>query len=194
MRVDAQRNYDHLLGVARIVVAEQGVNASLRDIARRAGVGLATLYRHFPTRETLLEALLRKGFDELAARAGSLEISSSPSEALVTWLRETVLVARKYHGVTTAMMAAINDPASALHASCVAMQAAGTRLLSRAQAEGLARTDLDGVDLFALIGVLAWLGDQPAVAPRADHLFRFVASAILTGVQAAEPVRVQPTD
>ena len=97
-----------------------------------------------------------------------------------TWLREIVAVAQNYKGVTGALMAAIEDPHSALHASCVAMRAAGTRLLIRAQAEGMARSDIDGIDLFALIGALSWLGDQPAVASRSDHLFGVVASAILT--------------
>ena len=78
MRADAKKNYDHLLEVARAVVVEHGSEASLRDIARRAGVGLGTLYRHFPTREALLEALLRTSFDELKARADELEASSSP--------------------------------------------------------------------------------------------------------------------
>jgi hypothetical protein len=77
-------------------------------------------------------------------------------------------------------MAAIEDTQSALHSSCVAMRAAGTRLLVRAQAEGTARTDIDGTDLYALAGALAWLNDQPASAPRADHLFHVVASAIPT--------------
>ncbi|ARX89337.1 TetR family transcriptional regulator [Streptomyces alboflavus] len=79
------------------------------------------------------------------------------------------------------MVAAIEDPASALHASCVAMRAAGTRLLTRAQAVGAARADIDGTDLFALVGALAWLHDQPSLAPPArDHLFDVVASAVLT--------------
>jgi AcrR family transcriptional regulator len=180
MRADAQKNYDHLLAVALVVVGEQGANASLREIARRAGVGLPTLYRHFPTREALLEALLRTGFDELTAKAGNLETSSSPDEALVSWLREMVAVAHNYHGVTETMMTAIEDPSSALHACCVTMRAAGTRLLARAQSEGVARTDINGVDLFALIAALAWLADQPGVAPRADHLFDVISSAILT--------------
>ena len=99
MRADAQKNYDQLLAVARDVVGEQGVDASLRDVARRAGVGLGTLYRHFPTREALLEALLRTGFDDLSARAGKLESSSAPDQALVTWLREVVSSANQYRGV-----------------------------------------------------------------------------------------------
>jgi AcrR family transcriptional regulator len=178
MRADARKNYDHLLAVARDVVGEQGVDASLRDVARRAGVGLGTLYRHFPTREALLEALLRTAFDEMAAEAGRLETSSSPDQALVSWLREVVVGANKYRGVVTSMVAAIEDTKSALHASCVTMKAAGARLLVRAQAAGLARTDIDGADLFALVGALCWLGDQPALASRAEHLFGVVASAI----------------
>jgi AcrR family transcriptional regulator len=180
MRADARKNYDHLLAVARDVVTEHGADASLRDIARRADVGLGTLYRHFPTREALLEALLRTSFDQLTAGAGGLETSAPPDEALVSWLREAVAVAHNYSGVIAALVAAIEDPESALHTSCVTMRAAGTRLLARAQAEGMARTDIDGTDLFALVGALAWLGDQPALAPRADHLFDVIAGAILT--------------
>ena len=98
----------------------------------------------------------------------------------MSWLREAVAVAHNYSGAIASMVAAIADPESALHASCVTMRAAGTRLLSRAQAEGMARTDIDGADLFALVGALAWLSDQPSLAPRADRLFDVVASAILT--------------
>jgi AcrR family transcriptional regulator len=180
MRADAQKNYDHLLTVARDVITEQGADASLRDVARRAGVGLGTLYRHFPTREALLEALLRASFDELTQRAAEREATSSPDEALVCWLREVVAVAHDHRGVIASMVAAIADPGSALHASCVTMRAAGARLLARAQAEGMARTDIDGADLFALVGALAWLGDQPSLAERAAHLFDVITSAILT--------------
>lgn len=180
MRADAKKNYEHLLAVARTVVAEQGANASLRDVARRAGVGLGTLYRHFPTREALLEALLRTSFDELTAKAKERATSTSPAEALVSWLRDVVTIAHRPRGVVASMAAAIADEDSALHASCVTMRAAGARLLARAQAAGLARRDVDGTDLFALVGALAWIHDQPSLAPRADHLFRLIAGAILT--------------
>jgi AcrR family transcriptional regulator len=179
MRVDAQRNYEHLLDIGRVVVAEQGAEASLRDVARRAGVGLGTLYRHFPSREALLEALLRASFDKLAAQAAELEVASSPVDALIFWLRDCVAFSHTYRGVTGMMMAAIENTESALHASCVTMRAAGTQLLTRAQAAGAARPDLDGTDLFALIAALAWLGDQPSSASRADHHFDIIARAIL---------------
>jgi AcrR family transcriptional regulator len=186
MRADARKNRDHLLAVAGTAIAEQGVEVSLRDIARRADVGLATLIRHFPTREALLEALLRTSFDELTAKAGDLETSSSPQEALISWVRDCVAWTTEYRGVTVLMAAAIEDTESALHASCVTLRAAGARLLARAQEAGAARTDMDGTDLFALIAALAWLGDQPALAPRADRLFTIIASAIVTGAASAD--------
>ncbi|MGW4600848.1 TetR/AcrR family transcriptional regulator [Streptomyces sp. NPDC004457] len=180
MRADARKNRDHLLATAGTAIAEHGADVSLRDIARRADVGLATLLRHFPTREALLDALLRTSFDELTARAEALEASDSPRDALVSWLRDCVAWTTEYRGVTVLMAAAIKDTESALHASCVTLRATGARLLARAQAAGAARTDVDGADLFALVAALAWLGDQPSLAPRADHLFEVVAHAIVT--------------
>lgn len=181
MRADAKKNYENLLAVARTVALEQGADASLRDIARKADVGLGTLYRHFPTREALFDALLRESFDALKGEADALTSVDAPDEALVSWLRDLVACANDYRGIIALMVAAIEDPDSALHASCGTMKAAGTRLLARAQAEGVARTDIDGADLFALVGALAWLGDQPALAERADHLFDVISSAILKG-------------
>ena len=180
MRADARKNYDHLLAVAHDVVIKQGADASMRDIARRAEVGIATLLRHFPTREALFEALLRTHFDALAQKAGELETSRSPDEALVSWFREGVAFTHTYGGVCDLMASAHADPDSALHASSTALHSAGARLLLRAQAEGTARADMDGEDLFALMSGLAWLGGHPAFAPRADHLFHIITSAILT--------------
>ncbi len=178
MRADARKNYAHLLAVARAVVTEQGADASLRDIARRADVGLGTLYRHFPAREALLDALLRTRFDELTAQAARLLTSGAPDEALTSWLRDCVACASEYSGVVTLMVSALEDPESALHDSCVIMRAAGTRLLRRAQAEGRARADLDGTDLFALVGALGWVSDRPELTHRADHLVDVITGAI----------------
>ncbi|MDL5159750.1 TetR/AcrR family transcriptional regulator [Actinomycetospora termitidis] len=178
MRADARKNYEHLVAVAGVVVAEQGAEASLRDVARRAEVGLGTLYRHFPTREALLEALLRSSFDEMTAQAAELE-SAEPGEALLTWVRDCVRFTTTYRGVTEVMVSAIEEPDSALHASCVALRSSGARLLARAQEAGVARAGMDGTDLFALIAALAWLGDQPVLASRADRLFDEIAHPAL---------------
>ncbi|GGA32464.1 TetR/AcrR family transcriptional regulator [Dyella nitratireducens] len=180
MRADARKNYSHLLAVARDVVTEDGVDASMRDIARRADVGLATLLRHFPTREALFEALLRTGLDALTKKAGELETSTPPDEALVSWFHGGVAFVHSYRGVVDLMASAHVDPDSALYASCAAMHSVGARLLLRAQTEGTARADMNGDDLFALMSALGWLAGQPAFAPRADHLFQVIASAILT--------------
>lgn len=183
MRSDAKKNYDRLLAVAGDAFAEQGAEVSLRDIARRAEVGLGTLYRHFPSREALLEALLRSSFALLTEKARRLETASDPDDALLSWVREVITFAHSHRGVIAPMMGAIEDEDSALHASCVELRIAGAALLARAQAQGSARADIDGAELFDLIAALAWLREQPSHAPRADRLFSVIASAILAGRQ-----------
>lgn len=180
MRADAKRNYDRILAVAGEVVAEEGAEASMRDVARRANVGLATLLRHFPTRDALFEALLQAGFEALAARAESVDPAQRPAEALQDWLREFVACAATYRGVVELMTAAIAEPGSALHASCTRMRAGGAALLAQAQAAGVASVDLDGTDLFALASAIAWLRSQSALASRADHLSELLMNVIIT--------------
>lgn len=180
MRADAEKNRSHILAVAREVVTEHGSDASMRDIARRADVGLATLLRHFPTREALFEGLLCTNLDALTQRAGQLETSNSPGEALVSWVREWVAFAQSYRGVVALMADAHTNPNSALYAACAAVHSASARLLIRAQAEGTARADMNGDDLFALMTALGWAVDQPSFAPRADHLVHLITSTILT--------------
>lgn len=180
MRADAKKNYSHLLDVAREVVTEHGAEASMRDIARRAEVGLATLFRHFPTREALFEALLHLNVEALMRQAAELETSSSADKALLSWFAEAVAFTHSYSGVCALLADAHADPDSALYASSTALRSAGERLLLRAQAEGTARADMDGIDLFALMSALGWLVGQPGFASRADHLSHLITSAILT--------------
>src|SRR6202030_136919 len=106
MRADARENYSHLLAVAHDVVIEHGADSSMREIARRANVGLATLLRHFPTREALFEALLRSNADALTQQAAELETSSPPDEALVSWFREGVAFTHSFSGVCDLMASA----------------------------------------------------------------------------------------
>jgi AcrR family transcriptional regulator len=180
MRADARKNYSHILSVARDVVAEHGIDASMRDIARKSEVGLATLLRHFPTREDLFEALVCTDLDMLTQTAAKLENSDAPDEALVSWFREWAAFAQSHSGVVAMMAAAHTNPDSALYASCASVHSASARLLLRAQAEGKARDDMNGDDLFGLMSALGWLIDLPSFAPRADHLFHILESAILS--------------
>ncbi|WP_244179018.1 TetR/AcrR family transcriptional regulator [Streptomyces rubellomurinus] len=179
IRPDARRNRDRILVAAAALVAEQGTQASLRDVARRAEVGLGTLYRHFPTREDLLAALLGRRFEELAERADALAATAPPERALTDWLHEFTLGAAAFHGLPAALLAALHDPDSALHASCDRMRTAGGRLLAAAQQGGLIRPDVTPVDLFALANALSWIADQaPTLAERSDHLFDLVLDGL----------------
>jgi len=127
----------------------------------------------------LFEALLRTNLDALTQKAVELETSNPPDDALVSWFREGVAFVGSYSGVVALMASAHADPDSALYAPCTAVRSAGARLLLRAQAEGTARADMDADDLFALMSALGWLTGQHSFAPRADHLFHLIASAIL---------------
>lgn len=178
MRADARRNYDHLLAVADMVIAEQGAEASLREIARRAEVGLGTMHRHFPTRDALLEALLRSRLDALTRAATELIASPDPVAGLIGWFCDGVAFVRSYSGVVDLMADAVADPASALHASCITVRSAGAAMLARAQEAGSTRADLDGTDLFALMAALGWIYDQPSFAPRGDHLTDLVTGML----------------
>jgi AcrR family transcriptional regulator len=186
MRADAKKNYSRILEVARTVVAEHGSDVSMRDIARRSDVGLATLLRHFPTREAMFEALLCTNLDALTRKAVELESSDPADVALRSWIREWVEFAQSYRGVVTMMAAAHTNPASALYASCAAVHSTSARILANAQAEGTARPDMNGDDLFALMTALGWAVDQPSFAPRADHLVQLITSTVLVS-QSNEP-------
>jgi AcrR family transcriptional regulator len=175
-RADARRNYERILEVAESVVAEQGTQASLREVARRAGVGLGTLYRHFPTRDALLEVLLRQHFDDLAEAARELS-AGQPVEALEEWLRRFLAGSTTYRGLAQLLMTA--DASSPLDASCQAMREAAGQLLVRAQEAGHVRSDLDRTDVFALVSALSWIAEQaPALADRTEYLFGLIMSAI----------------
>ncbi|MEU4231237.1 helix-turn-helix domain-containing protein [Nonomuraea sp. NPDC026600] len=181
VRADGRRTHEHLLAAARATFAEQGTDASLREVARRAGVGIATLYRHFPTREALLETLLRQGFDTLRARAAHLIASPDPGQALVTWIRELAVASARYDGLPTSVMAALHDPSSALHASCTGLRAAAGDLLACAQRSGHIRADLDADQLLAAVNAMAWATRQASWT--ADTGDRFL-SLLIEGLEA----------
>ncbi|MCP2340824.1 TetR/AcrR family transcriptional regulator [Actinomadura rupiterrae] len=179
MRADARRNYERLLAAARDVVAEQGTDASLEEVARRAGVGIGTLYRHFPTREALLEALLHDRFDGLRAHAEELLGAGDPFEALADWLRRLGAGALTYQGLAQAMMSAIQDESSDLYASCHGMRAAGEALLVRAQKAGQVRPEVEPLDALYLAAMIASATERsPADPELRDRLFTFMLDGL----------------
>jgi AcrR family transcriptional regulator len=181
-RSDARHNRERLLTAARDVFAEQGTSASLNEIVRRAGVGPGTLYRHFPTREALLEAVFGDQVEALCAQAYELAGSSStpPGEALASWLRAVVQHATRSQGLAASMVAALRAGTSAGAAPAFAsahdsIRAAGTALLTRAQQSGVARPDLGASDLLKLANAVAWAADQDHRDPdTADRLMSLV--------------------
>ncbi|MBM0256651.1 TetR/AcrR family transcriptional regulator [Micromonospora sp. 4G55] len=159
-RKDARRNYERLLKAARAAFAEHGVGASLNDIARTAGVGNVTLYRHFPTRQALLEALLGESLRGLRTHSDELLASPMADEALTTWLAAAVEHAMAYRGLVDALVDSLADPESDLHATCQAIKAGGAQLLARAQRAGTVRPDLNASALFSLIASVAWASER----------------------------------
>jgi AcrR family transcriptional regulator len=158
MRADARRNYERLLEEARRAFAEHGVETSLEDIARRAGVGIGTLYRHFPTRAALLETLLRARFDAHADRARELLVHPEPLAALQTWLGELGDTTGTYRGLEDLTADALNDETSRLYASCHGMREAASHLVERAQQAGELRPDVTTHELLLLLHGASWAG------------------------------------
>ncbi|MFJ9565539.1 TetR/AcrR family transcriptional regulator [Streptomyces fuscichromogenes] len=153
MRADARRNHDRLLAEARAVFAEHGTDASLEDVARRAGVGIGTLYRHFPDRYALMSAVFEDAVDELLARADELQRAPHPCQALLSWLHEVVVHSAAYRGLSRALMSA--SAASALSRCGTPMREAGAALLTRAQEAGAVRADVQIADLLRLTHAIA---------------------------------------
>jgi AcrR family transcriptional regulator len=152
MRADAQRNYERLLSAAFAVFAERGADdASLEEIARRAGVGIGTLYRHFPTRQALLEAVYRDQVDAVRARAEELLRSESPAEALADWLRALASFSSTKHSLTSALLATLGKDSELLSSCSADISGAAEKLLTRAQEAGQVRPDADARDLIRLV-------------------------------------------
>jgi AcrR family transcriptional regulator len=154
LRKDAQRNRERILEVAKEAFTRSGANASLDDMARQAGVGPGTLYRHFPSREALLEAVYRSEMEKLAAAEEKFAQELPPVEALRAWLFLFVDYIAAKHLIAPALNALVGDPKKLFEASYARIWDAIRALVKRAIKSGDIRKDLDPVDLLrALVGV-----------------------------------------
>jgi AcrR family transcriptional regulator len=154
LRADARRNVELLIAAARVAFAAEGANAPLDDIARAAGVGSGTLYRHFPTRLALLEAVYRDSVERLCAEGERLAATEPPTEALIDWLRGFVVVVSEKRGLA----AALSDEgrAQSLFGECHAMiNATGAALLDRAKDAGAVRSEVPLGDLLKMAKAFA---------------------------------------
>jgi AcrR family transcriptional regulator len=161
LRVDAMRNRERVLEAATAVFSAGGGDASLEAVARRAGVGIGTLYRHFPTRESLFEAVYRREVEQLVELAEQLKSEPSPTNALRRWLRSNIEFAETKKGMATALALAAR-PSSDLRAYTFdrLTTAAGT-LLERAVAAGELRSDIGPEDLLRTLIGMYHMHDQP---------------------------------
>jgi AcrR family transcriptional regulator len=153
-RADARRNYEALVAAAREAFAEDGTKASLEDIARRAHLGIGTLYRHFPTRQHLLEAVYVDEVEAMCRSAADLA-ALPPWDALAEWLRRFVRFAATKRALAEELIAYIDHDAEVFRSCGAAISTAGEPLLARAQEAGVVRADATFTDVARMAGGIA---------------------------------------
>jgi AcrR family transcriptional regulator len=172
-RADARRNYELLLAAAKEIFNEHGVDAPLDDIARRAGVGNATMYRHFPTRRELIIAVYADEVTALCGQGEALLDEASPDDALFGWLHSFIAHVATKRELALALTDDRGGRRSALFGRWhEAMHSTASALLTRAQRSGTVRTDLDVSDLLRLTNGIALSGADPDQAERLLVLVR----------------------
>jgi AcrR family transcriptional regulator len=185
MRADARRNYQRLLQAASAAFAEHGADASLDDIARRAGVGSGTLYRHFPNRQALLETVYRDEIETLASQAHQLQETMAPLDAMITWLQAVAKHITTYRGLRELLAAALSDQQSQLYAWCHdSMLSAATSILDRAQQSGLVRPDIDAYQMLRLINAIVLTNEQ---AHASTHHAQQLLMLAIDGMRHQQP-------
>jgi AcrR family transcriptional regulator len=181
-RSDAQRNRERILEVAKEAFTRFGADASLDDIAKQAAVGPGTLYRHFPTRDALIEAVYRSEVEKLAASAPKLAETMPPIDALRAWMLLLVEYIAAKHIIAPALNSIVGGPSRLYEGSRSLVQGAIDELVKRAKKNGDLRKDLDPSDLLrALIGV-SHVGFGPDWQPSARRLVEIL-------IAGSRPVR-----
>jgi AcrR family transcriptional regulator len=161
MRADAKRNYDRIVEVAREVFREQGYDASLDEIAKRAGVGPGTLYRHFPTRDALLDAIMQSWVLRVGeATDKALAHEGSPRDLLLAWFEEYVGLISVHKGGPAKITSAMGDPDSPIRSKCQVLADANAKVVERLRAEGALKDGVETLQVCRLIGGVATVADQ----------------------------------
>src|SRR5579864_4357331 len=185
-RADAQRNRDRILEMAKEEFTRVGANASLEEIAKNAGVGPGTLYRHFPTREELLVAVYRSEMEKLAAAARTFADTLPPVEALRAWLLLFVDAVETKQIIAPVLNTLVGDPKKVFEASHAQIHKALRALVKRTIKSGDIRKDLDPIDLLrALVGVA-----NVATSPDWQQSARRLVEILILG---ARPLKMNST-
>jgi AcrR family transcriptional regulator len=160
-RADAVRNRERVLEAAKVVFSAGGPDASLEAVAQTAGVGIGTLYRHFPTREALFEAVYRREVQQLADLAEQLKHKAKPVEALRQWMRSNVRFVATKKGMSAALALAAYKNSELYSYSFDQLTRAVGALLDRAIASGEIRDDISAADLLRALVGMCYMHDQP---------------------------------
>jgi AcrR family transcriptional regulator len=181
LRADAQRNRDKILDAARAVFRERGAACSLDEIAKRAGVGAGTLYRHFPTRDDLIDAVMRNWADRIEADCQAVVDSDLPPRtALTEWFNRFVENVGIYQGAAAKLMSAMDDPSSPIYRKCQVLVAANAKVLDSVRAKGALRDDVDAREVMRLVSGVASVADSSRLAPdQAGPMLAIVLEGIL---------------
>jgi AcrR family transcriptional regulator len=160
-RADAVRNRERVLEAAKAVFSAGGPDASLEAVARRAGVGIGTLYRHFPTRQSLFEAVYRREVQQLGELAEQLKGEASPVDALRRWLRSNVEFVATKKGMSAALALAVQGSSELSAFSFDRLTKAVGALLDRAVAASEIRSDISPEDVLRTLVGMCYMHDQP---------------------------------
>jgi AcrR family transcriptional regulator len=174
-RADARRNYERVLAAAREAFAEGGESTSLEEIARRAGVGIGTLYRHFPSRQALLEALYVNEVEEVARSAAQIE-EDDPWTALTVWFERLTSYLVTKRALASELLNYLDEDAELFRECRTAVYAAGGPLLKRAQDAGVVRPDVEFPDVLHMV---AGITKMPTADPaQTEHILRIALDGL----------------
>jgi AcrR family transcriptional regulator len=184
LRADAVRNHELLIAAAAAAFSAKGAEVPLEDIARDAGVGIGTLYRHFPTRESLVEAVYRHEVDLLCARADELLATLPPDQALEEWMQLFVRHVATKRGMLSVLKPMLSSNATFFAETKGRATAAATKLLEAGVAAGTVRADIDGGDLLRAVGGICMSTDQER-SDASDRLVGLLFDGLRHGTTAS---------
>jgi AcrR family transcriptional regulator len=181
LRADAQRNYDKIVEAARVLFREKGADTSLDEIAKSAGVGPGTLYRHFPTRDALIDAVMKDWSDRVHADAGEvLAAGLGTRETLTTWLDRLVEHMSRYQGAPAKFASALDDTGTPMHHKCTALVAANKIVFDDLDAQGALRTGVDPRDVVRMVTGIAAAAEKSGLGHEsATPMLAIVADGVL---------------
>ena len=188
-RVDAERNRESLVSAGKAVFAERGANASLGEIARRAGVGIGTFYRHFPNRDSIIEAVYCREVEQLATSAKDLAQQFAPGEALHEWMRLFIHYIATKKVLASALCSTLPNASDLAASSGTRILEALTLLVSGAAASGDIRSDVAPGDLLRALAGFTYASMGPDWKPSARRLIDLLMDGLRTSANQRKVLR-----